>query len=365
MKCPLCREADLSLVYEVQDIPVFQNKVYTTEEAAQNAKTANISLMLCNLCRFIFNADFDPDIMDYDTQYQNEQAHSPYFQNYLDDILALFADKNFHKKKIIEIGCGKGYFLEKLQKHGFQVTGFDPAYEGNNPHIIKDYFSDTYAYLNADVIILRHTLEHIQNPLNFLHSIAAAVGYKGMIFVEVPRIEWILHKMAFWDIFYEHCNYFSSDSLGSIFQKSEQGFLFSGQYMYLLSDLSDLREQAKPDITSHLLNVSTSQLQKQLNFYQGFVLDHPGMLIWGAGAKGVTFVNLMDPDRKHISCVIDINPKKQNQYIAKTGHKIISPDRLNDLRGRDILVMNENYYEEIKKDAEKLNGKIYALGVNQ
>ena len=74
---------------------------------------------------------------------------SSYFQNYLEDILCLFIGKNLHKKKTIEIGCGKGYFLERLLENGFEVTGFDPAYEGDNPHIIKDYFSDKYSYLNV------------------------------------------------------------------------------------------------------------------------------------------------------------------------------------------------------------------------
>jgi len=86
------------------------------------------------------------------------------------------------------------------------VTGAS-AYEGDNPHIIKDYFSDKYSHLNGEVIVLRHTLEHIESPLNFIHNIAKSVDYKGIIFIEVPSFEWILQKKAFWDIFYEHCNY--------------------------------------------------------------------------------------------------------------------------------------------------------------
>ena len=365
MKCPLCNKRDLSLIYNVENIPLFQNKTYVTMEAARNAQTANVKLILCHHCSFIFNANFDANIMDYDDQYQNEQSHSFYFQNYLDEIIDFFLIKNFREKKIVEIGCGKGYFLKKLQKNGFDVTGFDPAYEGDSPYIIKDYFSDKYSDLNADLIVLRHTLEHIKNPLRFLHSIGSAVGYRGMIYIEVPDFRWILKKKAFWDIFYEHCNYFSLESLGNVFQKSEQGSLFSNQYMYLLSDLSDLREQAKPNTTSHPCNLSTHQLKKQLNFYQGFVWDHPGMLVWGAGAKGSTFVNLTDVNKEYISCLVDINPKKQGRYIAKTGHRIIDPAELTELRGGDILVMNENYYQEIQEQIKGKYFNLYSLGVIQ
>jgi len=190
MNCPLCQWQKFSLVYEVQNIPVFQNKVYETTEAAQNAQTANVSLMLCQNCGFVFNAEFDMSIMNYDAQYQNEQAHSPCFQDYLNDIINLFKKKSLHTKKIIEIGCGKGYFLENLQKHGFNVTGFDPAYEGNNPYIIKDYFSEKYSHLNGDVIIMRHILEHIQNPLNFLHNILICLNsyIKAQSFVVLTHL---------------------------------------------------------------------------------------------------------------------------------------------------------------------------------
>jgi len=359
MKCGLCQNCNLLTIYTVPNVPVFQNKVYATVDEAQNIMTGNVKLVMCSSCDFIFNADFDSKVMSYDAQYQNEQAHSHYFQRYLEELVELFAKKRFNEMKIIEIGCGKGYFLEVLRENGFDVIGFDPAYEGGSPYIIKDYFSDKYSDLNADLIVLRHTLEHIQNPLRFLHSIGSAVGYRGMIYIEVPDFRWIIKKKAFWDIFYEHCNYFSLASLGSLFQKSEQGSLFSNQYIYLLSDLRNLRDKAKPNTTSP---PSTSQLKKQLNFYQGFVREHPGMLIWGAGAKGSTFVNLTDVNKEYISCLVDINPKKQGRYIAKTGHKIISPAQLADFEGGDILVMNDNYYQEIQEQIKGKHFNIYSLG---
>jgi len=362
MKCPLCQRETLVLIYDVKNIPIFQNKVYQTREAALKAKTANVSLLLCSGCSFIFNSEFDSGIMTYDADYQNEQAHSPYFQKYLNEIIDLLIKADFKSKKIIEIGCGKGYFLERLLERGFKVTGFDPAYEGINPHIIKDYFSVKYSHLSADLIILRHTLEHVQNPLSFLHNIAAALQYKGMVFIEVPSVEWIFEKMAFWDIFYEHCNYFSIENLKSIFQHATQGLLFNNQYMYLLGDLSRLRRRARPVSRMAFGDGSQKQLLKKLDLYKDFVRRHPGIMVWGAGAKGATFVNLIDPYREYISGIIDINPKKQAKYIAKTGHKIFSPESLVNVKKKDVIVMNENYIEEILNIIPDIGEKLYALG---
>lgn len=363
MNCPLCQKQTVSIVYEVQNIPIFQNKIYETVDAARNAQTANVSLALCQNCGFVFNSDFDMSLMNYDIHYQNEQAHSPYFQEYLNDIINLFKKKSLHEKAIIEIGCGKGYFLESLQKHNFNITGFDPAYEGNNVCIVKDYFSEQYSHLNGDVIIMRHILEHIQNPLDFLHKIAKSVNYKGMIFIEVPNFEWIIQKGAFWDIFYEHCNYFTFESLGSLFNELEQGYLFNQQYMYLFANLSDLRTQAKPSKKSFEINESIISFNKKLAHYRQLIQRRQHILVWGGGAKGSTFVNLTDPDNEHISYVIDINPKKQNKYIGKTAHKIVSPDIINELKEcGGIFIMNENYQQEIKQKVTTSNFSFYVLG---
>jgi len=114
MRCCLCQSVDLLRIFSTQDIPVFQNKVYATVSEAQNVMTGNVDLDMCSNCGFVFNAAFNGKVMSYDAQYQNEQAHSPYFQRYLRELVELFAEKRFQELKIIEIGCGKGYFLEML-----------------------------------------------------------------------------------------------------------------------------------------------------------------------------------------------------------------------------------------------------------
>jgi hypothetical protein len=55
----------------------------------------------------------------------------------------------------------------------------------------------------------------------------------------------------------------------------------------------------------------------------------------------------LDKKRDYIKAVIDINPKKQKKFIGGTGHEIVSPNNLNFFE--NIVVMNENYYDEIKK----------------
>ena len=359
MKCPLCDEDDLTKIYEVKPIPIFQNKVYSSAREAAAVTTDAVALMHCQHCDFVFNSDFNSALIDYDENYQNEQANSHFFQRYLASIIQLLESNNFKNKKVIEIGCGKGYFLNKLWKKGFRATGFDPAYEGEHPQIVKDYFSDKYSNLQADLIILRHTLEHINNPLKFLKDVATATGSNTMIFIEVPCFDWIVNHKAFWDIFYEHCNYFTNECLHNLFTKSEHGLFFNDQYQYILASLDDL--QPKVQKAAGIYKNPIESFINNIDKYRNLVHRLPGLIVWGAGAKGVTFVNIMDPARKYISCIVDINPKKQNKYAAGTAHNIISPEELDNFNGSDILVMNENYIEEVKLKIKKNKYRIHVL----
>jgi len=370
MSCPLCQSNNFELVYDVKEIPVFQNKVYATLQKARAAVTANVSLSQCNHCSFVFNSDFNPEIMNYDNDYQNDQSCSPSFKRHLENVLHLIEKKELRNKTIIEIGCGKGFFLEKLTEAGFNVTGFDPAYEGSNPHIIKEYFTEKHSGLHADLILFRHVLEHIHNPLAFLHDIARAVNHSSMIYIEVPGLKWILDNQAYWDIFYEHCNYFTIETLSSLFNKSETGYLFGEQYIYIMADLKDLKDQV-PDRTSNPLNSQSpsnpsrlsdmfSELNKKLISHQRFIQDNIHLTVWGAGAKGSTFVNLTDPQKKHIDFIVDLNPKKQNQYIARSAHPIISFNDLPAPKDKKIIVMNDNYRDEINQLIHH-DTKLYSL----
>jgi 2-polyprenyl-3-methyl-5-hydroxy-6-metoxy-1,4-benzoquinol methylase len=325
-RCPLCQKDDSTTLYSVKDIPLFQNKVYESALEAKRAQTGTVELTACMNCGFIYNSLFDSRLMAYDPTYQNEQNYSGYFQSYLNEIIKLLCIEGLTRGKIVEIGSGKGYFLELMIQSGLDITGFDPAYEGENPRIIKDYFSPQHSGIQADVIILRHTLEHIFNPWDFLHLIAEINKYQGKIFIEVPSFEWIIDKKTFWDIFYEHCNYFRKSVLKAMFKRSKTGLLFNGQYLYIIAELKDLKDC----ITENRSNLDGIEriLKDELSKYTTIMTQTGPNIVWGAGAKGSTFVNILAPRQKLIKYIVDINPKKQHKYLAKSAHYIYAPQQV-------------------------------------
>lgn len=228
-------------LYRAEQYPVFQNRMFDSATEAIECEKGDILLTQNPVTGLISNALFRPELLTYDENYQNEQAVSERFQTHLDDVVSLIAN-NFESRNVIEVGCGKGFFLNKLRKAGFTATGLDPTYEGKDDGVVKEFYGPKLGLI-ADGIVLRHVLEHIKDPFSFLQLIRESNGGSGRIYIEVPCFDWICDRRAWFDIFYEHVNYFRLDDFYSMFGTVHAaGRVFGGQYLYVIADLATLRE---------------------------------------------------------------------------------------------------------------------------
>jgi hypothetical protein len=227
-------------LYSIDRLPIFQNRMYDTEAEAKDCPKGDVRLVEDLKTGLVYNVSFCPELMVYDEHYQNEQAVSPLFQEHLESV-AKIVERTIGRHDLVEVGCGKGYFLELLLQQGFDITGFDPAYEGTNTRIERHYFEPSLG-IKASGLILRHVLEHIQEPFDFLTRLKDANGGSGLIYIEVPNFDWICSKRAWFDIFYEHVNYFRLADFDRMFDKVvESGTVFGEQYLYVVAELASLK----------------------------------------------------------------------------------------------------------------------------
>lgn len=331
------------LLYEQTDFPIFQNRMYDSVEEAQACPRGDIRLVQDGTSGLVRNAAFRSELMAYDDAYQNEQAHSPSFKAHLEDVAAI-VENSLGTSDLVEVGCGKGYFLELLQSRGCSVTGFDPTYQGSNPSVERHYFDQGVA-VSAQGIVLRHVLEHVEDPVGFLDGLRAANG-GGLIYIEVPCFDWILGNRAWFDIFYEHVNYFRLTDFSRMFGRVlAGGRLFGGQYLYVVAELSSLRG---------LSSSSVNRVNFPPDFLPGSVTGlHTGeqpKAVWGAASKGVIYSLLRSRSGLPVEVLIDINPAKCGKFVAATGLRVLSPEEGTDLLASAdaICVMNPNYLQEIR-----------------
>jgi SAM-dependent methyltransferase len=349
--------SEIRELYRVEGLPVFQNRMFANAQTAIDCARGNVVLVQDGNTGLIYNRDFDPDLLDYGADYQNEQGISVAFKEHLRNVSSIIG-RHLEGRSLIEVGCGKGAFLEQLQRDGYEITGLDPAYEGSNRAIRKEYFSSSTG-IKADGIILRHVLEHVADPVSFLALLRDANGGQGKIYVEVPCLDWIMSHRAWFDIFYEHVNYFRLSDFQRMFGKVfEAGRTFGGQYLSIVADLSSLR---KPSADSTPPFAFPPNFGDSIGEYAAFLgrksqSDNVGqsVAVWGGASKGVIFTLQMQRSGIPIEIVVDVNIAKQGKFLPATGARVHSPQEAMEklAHGADVFVMNSNYLAEIRDMTE-------------
>lgn len=342
-------------LYRVEGLPAFQNRMYPSREAARTCPRGDVRLVEDLKTGLVYNQAFRPKLMEYDSNYQNEQGNSPVFQRHLESVADLI-ETHMDREGLVEVGCGKGLFLELLAARGSGIQGYDPTYEGDNPRIVRKYFSKDLG-IRGKGLILRHVLEHIQNPVSFLQQLKEANGGGGTIYIEVPCFDWICRNRTWFDIFYEHVNYFRLTDFSRMFGVvHEARRTFGGQYLSIVADLATIRDPVadrddRPQFPDDFLVGLTARAPKDA-------------AVWGGASKGVLFCLMMERAGVEVAHVIDINPAKQGQFLPATGIQVESPDgclpHLPD--GATIYVMNSNYLPEIR---DMSGGRFNYVGIDQ
>jgi SAM-dependent methyltransferase len=385
-----CGGGDIQLFYQVKDVPVHSCLMLSSREEALAFPRGEIELGFCRGCGFIGNVRFDPALNQYSAAYEETQAYSPRFLKFLDEIW----DDQIERFELgpgmtaLEIGCGKGEFLVGLcERSGCAGIGVDPAYRPERTRssaaermtFIRDFYGPRYAHLQADYVCCRHTLEHIAPVLDFMRLVRETIGDRRHVnvFFELPDMERVLQQGAFWDIYYEHCTYFTRGSLARLFRSAgfdihrlykaydEQYLMLEAQPAPRPTDALLPQENDLATITS-LVSRFERQVKERLQSLGDALARHRAqghrLAIWGSGSKCVSLISSLRLGPELVA-VVDINPHKHGKFLAGSGHEIVSPDALRSLRPEVVLVMNSIYSDEIRRDlaARSLHPELIAL----
>ncbi|MFO7562828.1 MAG: class I SAM-dependent methyltransferase [Enhygromyxa sp.] len=128
-------------------------------------------------------------------------------------------------ERLLDIGPGRGYFVEQARAHGLQVYAFEGASELINhlrpsvgarlEHGLLD--DGALPWKSFDIVVLSHVLEHIPDPLAALRRIYGAMRPRAWLYVAVPDIESMQFRVLGrrWDAIspIAHLHYFSARSL--------------------------------------------------------------------------------------------------------------------------------------------------------
>jgi hypothetical protein len=359
--------------YEVKNVPVHSCIMVATEREAHDFPTGDIELGFCGECGFVSNVAFDTTVQDYSAAYEDQQSFSPTFNSFARGLAKRLIEKyDIRHKNVVEIGCGKADFLVLMCEIGSnRGIGIDPTcikerIEGDvldRITIIQDYYSERYAHHRGDMILCRHTLEHIHSTKSFVQTIRNAIGERldTVVFFEIPDGSTVLNNHVFWDIYYEHCSYFSPGSLARLFRACGFEVLdlyreYDDQYL-----LIDARPVAETSIETHPLEEDVGELEAAVkrfeegvpgkidqwkNDIRAWTAQDQRLAIWGSSSKCVSFLTTLGL-ADEIGCVVDVNPHRHGKFIPGVAMQVMPPDYLSQYDPQTIVVMNPVYRDEI------------------
>lgn len=381
-RCPACGEKGLAEFHVVLGVPVNSCLLVADEETARTFPRGDLRLARCPACGFVTNTAFDPARSVYSVDYEETQGFSLRFREFISGLSRDWVDRfDLRGKHVVELGCGKGEFLVEMLRAGAGTgLGIDP---GVHPERVPDDVADRVEWLRgffpgdlpelvADAVVCRHTLEHIGPVRTFMEDVRTAIGSRRdtVVLFELPGTRHVLDEAWFWDTYYEHCSYFTAGSLARLMRLTGFEVLavrpaYDGQYLLVEARPSHVPAPGEPlpiedDLDAiargadHFAASYTEVVDRWRRRIREVAQGGGRTVIWGSGSKGVAFLAALGDDARHVSVVVDINPFKHGRWMAGTGHRIVAPKELVDLRPHLVVAMNSTYLAEIGSDLDDL-----------
>ncbi len=377
LTCPACDGSRLDVIYHLPSIPTQSVVLVDSESEALDYPCGELTLSVCRNCGFLFNSTFGAALVDYASATEESQHFSGTFNRFAKELVAeIAAMRDLKDCLTLEVGCGKGDFLEDLVRQtGTRAIGVDPGFIperlpgpiGQRIEFIREYFDPTMIAGSPDLIVCRHTLEHIPEVGSFMEGIVAATkgGPDALVMFETPDVARVLAEGAFWDIYHEHCSYFTIGSHARLFRRkglnvTRSYLAYSGQYIIQYAEPGEgapRREEEDLETILSLAEAFPAKVAGTRAYWTDKVRqayrEGRRAALWGGGSKAVSFLttNGLGPE---IDRVIDINVHKQGKYMPGTGHVVSAPEALLSDPPDLVIVMNPVYLDEIRDALGKM-----------
>ena len=358
-RCRCCGAAGLTVRLDRRAVPVENSRLLTSAAEAAAVPRGDLLLEQCDRCGFVQNSAFDPALVTYDDDYLSDQSGSPYFRAFADRIVAELVERfDLAGATTLEIGCGGGEFLERVcaatRGPGFGLDPVAPAgRSGAAVQFRREAFGSGSGDFGADLVVCRHTLEHLPEVEEFLCTLRGEFAARpdAVLCLEIPDAGRILAEGAFWDLYYEHCSYLDRAGLEALlirtgFEVVECRLDYGDQYL-----LAFARPCAEPvDVVPDRAVGSFAALDRSIDRWRTWAVAQAAagtrVALWAASSKAVAFQAAIE--ELPVVAAVDVNPAKAGRYLPVSATPVVAPDDIPRLDLGTIVVMNPLYVGEIR-----------------
>ena len=343
--CPACGHHVAVPFYDGGQQPLTTLAWPKSPAEAQSMKRLPHDFLRCVDCGHVYNAQFRYDEVPYSEKPNLMFNKGIIWREHLAAVRDLIVSKLPPRPVVVEIGCGEGHLLRGVaEKCGAgRFVGFDPngAIDDGNGLIEarRELFEPHrhLAELRPHLIVSRHVLEHLMNPLAFVQALGFAASWEGVptkLLIEVPCIDGVLDSGRTVDFFYEHNSHFTSRSLERLLTRCaatvelvETGY--HGEVVFGLAEFRHQNHQVKLAEEAERFRSRAERARRMLGEdLSRLAITGQRIAIWGGTGKAAAFINQNGLDAGRFPIVVDSDPDKAGTFVPGMGQEILFRDAL-------------------------------------
>jgi hypothetical protein len=367
--CPACGHHVAVSFLDRQSQPLATVAWPKSSEDAQGMKKLPLDFVRCVDCGHVYNTEFRYEEVPYSEKPNLMYNKGADWARHLDHVCDLLLQYLPEDPVVVEIGCGEGHVLRTLADKlpNARLIGFDPnasiSDEGKFEARTELFVPTVHVpECKPDLVISRHVLEHLVDPLGFLQSTAFAVAWAGLetrVFIEVPCIDRAIETGRTEDFYYEHNSHFTTESFTRMLHRTSNvvEMLLHGYHREIISGLVKLG--ASSQSVSHAREAqlfrdnahrATEVIVQELSEISS---SGKSVAIWGGTGKAAAFINTYQVDLQRFPIVVDSDPDKAGTFVPGQGQQIRPRDYLISHQAQIIIIpmqwRSRDIVQEIKQ----------------
>ncbi len=357
-RCPACACSTVMPLFDAGSQPLATLAFPESREEAERLPRYPLRFVRCIDCGHVFNPEFDYDQVPY-SKHPNKMFNlGAIWRDHLRHVKELILQAVSAEPAVVEIGCGDGHLLRALAaaRPGGRYVGFDPNAEvdtgGGAVEARQELFRPARHLVECrpEIIVARHVLEHLLDPLDLLKSIAFAASWlerRAQLFVEVPCVDLAIETCRTADFYYEHNSHFTSKSLQRLLERAgaeiellEKGY--GGEVVYALAALRPCARHRQIACRTLAFASQARQAARTLAAQlDAIARSGRRVAIWGGTGKAAALINQCRMDARRFPLVVDSDPQKVGTFVPGTGQQIRFRDELIEHPAEVIIIATQ------------------------
>lgn len=359
-RCAVCGDDALEAVIDLPNLPL--TGLFTKGPAGTLKDGIDQKLLLCISCGHAQLSNRVATEMLYGDSYAFRTSSSntacsgtEFFLSVLEKIAG---ERRF--ECAVDVGCNDLHLLKRLRERAKVRVGIDPLRGVESPSkddegivVISDLIEEADLGSIAprpDLILCRHTLEHIDDPRPVLEKLFSVAQEGALFILEIPAFESLVRRFRFDQVFHQHQQYFSLSSLRGLVEE------LGGSYVGHFENYHDwgalavaFTKKGKRDNGNPVRSFphDVLSIQKRYRLFQGYLGRVHGVLeslrgfpVYGYGAAQMlpTLAYHLESDLSMLTCVLDDDPAKDGLSYANLPLAIRQSQKVKDLKEASVFI---------------------------